>query len=253
MIELSIAGLFAAFAAGMISFMSPCVLPLVPGYVSYIAGQTVVGRSEPSSLIVRTQAVALSLCFVLGFTTIFVLLGASATVLGRLLLSYSYQLNIVAGGIVIVFGLLMLGAPSPSWLQRDLRFHVSLPGGQPLAAYALGTAFAFGWTPCIGPVLGAILTVSATSATVSSGVILLAVYSLGLGLPFVVAAMFTDQLLVRLRSIGRVGRILKIVAGLVMILHGHGHDNRTSRDLRILAARNVPRAVDDRIAKHETL
>ena len=114
----------------------------------------------------------------------------------------------------------MLGFIRPAWLQRDIRFHVALPGGRPTGAYVLGLAFAFGWTPCIGPVLGAILTVSAASATVGSGITLLAVYSLGLGVPFLLAAVFTDRLVARMRAFGSAGRILQMVAAAIMVLMG---------------------------------
>lgn len=220
MMDVSSIGIVAAFAAGIISFLSPCVLPLVPGYVSYVAGRSIANRSGDGIVSFRILAVGLSLCFVLGFSTIFVLLGASATALGRLLLSYRQELNLVGGVIVIGFGLFSLGFLRPSWMERDLRFSASLPGGQPAGAYLLGMAFAFGWTPCIGPILGAILTVSATSASISNGVALLGVYSLGLGVPFVLAAIFTDGLLVRLKSIGGMGRVLKSLAGAAMILMG---------------------------------
>ncbi|GIK80981.1 MAG: cytochrome C biogenesis protein CcdA [Alphaproteobacteria bacterium] len=219
MIEISNISIAAAFAAGVISFLSPCVLPLVPGYVSYIAGHSIAGRSA-GTLSLRLQTVALSGCFVLGFSTIFVLLGASATALGQVLLSYRHELNLVGGAIVVAFGLLTLGLLRPAWLQRDHRLHIYVPGGRPVAAYVLGLAFGFGWTPCIGPILGAILTVSAGSATVATGVTLLSVYSFGLGLPFVLAAAFTDGLVARLRSIGRLGRTLQAVAGVVMIIMG---------------------------------
>ena len=176
------------------------------------------GRAGTISL--RLQTVALSICFVLGFSTIFVLLGASATALGQLLLSYRHELNLVGGAIVIAFGLLALGLLHPALLQRDIRFHLLLPGGRPLGAYLLGLAFGFGWTPCIGPILGAILAVSAASTTVASGVALLSVYSLGLGLPFVLAAAFTDRFVARLPSAGRLGRGLQALAGLVMVTMG---------------------------------
>jgi cytochrome c-type biogenesis protein len=117
MTNVSTTGLIAAFTAGSISFLSPCVLPLVPGYVSYVAGQSITGRAGGGAL--RLQAVTLSSCFVLGFSTVFVLLGASATMLGQLLLSYRHELNIVGGAIVIAFGLFTLGVLRPSWLQRD--------------------------------------------------------------------------------------------------------------------------------------
>ncbi len=210
----------AVFAAGTISFLSPCVLPLVPAYVSYIAGQSMADSTTSRALIVRAQAVGLSACFVLGFATVFVILGASATTLGQALISYRYELNLIGGVIVIGFGLFATGLLRPSWLQRDFRFDIALPGGRPVAAYLLGMAFAFGWTPCIGPILGAILTVSAASARVAKGVTLLAVYSLGLGIPFLLVAVFTGGLLARLKSIGRVGRVLQILAGGIMIVMG---------------------------------
>lgn len=216
MVDLSLLGLTAALFAGAISFVSPCVLPLVPGYVSYIAGRTVTGAAMPS----RGHVVWLSLCFVLGFSTIFMILGASATALGQALLQWRYELNLVGGAIVVLFGLFMIGAARLSAMERDLRFHLDLPGGQPVASYVLGLAFGFGWTPCIGPILGAILTASAASATVGEGVALLAVYSAGLGVPFLVVAAFTDKMAGKLRGIGRVGRRLHQAAGALMILMG---------------------------------
>lgn len=219
MTEISNIGIAAAFAAGVISFLSPCVLPLVPGYVSYVAGHAFADRAA-GTISLRLHTVALSTCLVLGFSTIFVLLGASASALGQMLLSYRHELNLIGGAIVIAFGLLTLGWVRSAWLQRDIRLHLDLRGGRPMAAYVLGLAFGFGWTPCIGPILGAILTVSAGSATAASGVALLLVYSLGLGLPFVLAAAFTDGLIARVSSIGRLGRILQSLAGLVMIAMG---------------------------------
>jgi cytochrome c-type biogenesis protein len=210
-------GLLTSFGAGVVSFLSPCVLPLVPGYVSYVAGDALTARDRPAG---RLASVSLSLCFVLGFSTVFVILGASATTLGRLLLAYRYEANLVGGAIVILLGLFMAGLANPSWLQRDVRLHLDLPGGRPVTAYVIGVAFAFGWTPCIGPVLGAILTTSAVSATVPQGVALLSLYSLGLGLPFLAAALFTDRLTRRLRGLGRLGRSLQLAAGAVVAAMG---------------------------------
>lgn len=220
MAEISHIGLLTAFVAGIISFLSPCVLPLVPGYVSYIAGRSMAERPEGPAIALRLPEVGLSVCFVLGFSTIFVLLGASATALGQILLSYRYELNLVGGVIVIAFGLFMLGMVPLSWLQRDVRFHTAIPGGRPVSAYVLGLAFGFGWTPCIGPILGAILTISAASATVAGGIALLAIYSMGLGVPFVLAAMFTSGLAARLKAIRRLGQILQLIAGAIMIIMG---------------------------------
>lgn len=221
MLEISGVGLIAALGAGAISFLSPCVLPLVPGYVSYIAGSAdiVLGESAHTRAS-RARTFGLSVSFVLGFSTIFIALGAGATVLGGLLLRYKTEASIVGGVLIIIFGLFTTGLVRLPFLQRDFRFHGSIRGGGPGGAYLLGLAFGFGWTPCIGPILGSILSVSAVSSTVGSGIVLLAVYSLGLGVPFVVAAFFARGLAGRLRSIGRFGRILNIVAGCVMILMG---------------------------------
>ncbi|MBI2316817.1 MAG: cytochrome c biogenesis protein CcdA [Betaproteobacteria bacterium] len=220
MSDVSAIALMTAFGAGIISFLSPCVLPLVPGYISYVAGDNLAHAHRADEEAQRLHALGLSLCFVAGFSTVFIALGAGATWLGQLLLSYKNEANIAGGILVIVFGLFMVGALRPAWMQRDLRFHGYIKGARPLGAYLIGLAFAFGWTPCIGPVLGAILTVSAVAATVASGVALLGAYSLGLGIPFLATAMFTGKLLKRLKSMRRVGNWLQVGAGVVMILMG---------------------------------
>lgn len=220
MLEISNIGLFTAFAAGIVSFLSPCVLPLVPGYVSYIAGGNDHAADVQDCSRSRLPALGLSSFFVLGFSTVFILLGAGATLLGQLLLDYRNELNFVGGGIVIVFGLFMIGLPGMNLLSREFRLHLDIPGGRPIAAYVLGLGFAFGWTPCIGPILGAILTVSATSPDISSGVALLAIYSLGLGVPFLLAAFFTDSLVAHLKRLGLMGRRLRVVAGAILVVMG---------------------------------
>ncbi|WP_334061221.1 cytochrome c biogenesis CcdA family protein [Limimaricola cinnabarinus] len=208
-------GILAALLAGTISFLSPCVLPLVPGYVSYIAG-----RTGPDKTPSRAAMIGLSLCFVLGFSTIFIALGASATALGQALLRWRFELNMVGGAIVILFGLFMLGAARLRSLEREFRLNLDIPGGQPTASYVLGLAFGFGWTPCIGPILGAILTASAAQATIGDGVLLLAVYSAGLGIPFLMVAAFIQKASQRLRAIRGIGRILHRIAGGIMVLMG---------------------------------
>jgi cytochrome c-type biogenesis protein len=218
--ELSVIGLATAFAAGAVSFLSPCVLPLVPAYVSYVAGRSLDELERSADARLRLTALGLSGSFVLGFSTVFVALGASATLLGQLLLGYRYEASIIGGALVIVFGLFMTGLVSIPGLQRDFRIHAQLTGGHPATAYALGLAFGFGWSPCIGPVLGAILTMSAVAASVGDGVALLSVYSLGLGVPFLLVAAFTGNLARRLRNLGQLGRRLQIGAGGVMILMG---------------------------------
>jgi cytochrome c-type biogenesis protein len=218
--EISNIGVLTAFMAGIISFLSPCVLPLVPGYVSYVAGRMPADASADGTIAVRLPAVGLSICFVFGFSTVFVALGASATALGQLLLSYRFELNLVGGVVVILFGLFLTGLIRPAFMMREARFHMEVPGGRAATAYVLGLAFAFGWTPRIGPILGAILTVGAASATVADGVALLAIYSLGLGVPFLLAALFTDGLTRRLKTMGRAGRLLQLGAGVVMVAMG---------------------------------
>jgi cytochrome c-type biogenesis protein len=220
MTEVSAIAILTAFGAGIVSFLSPCVLPLVPGYVSYVAGDTLAHPRHADDRAQRLSALALSFCFVAGFSTIFIALGAGATALGQLLLRYKYEANIAGGIIVIIFGLFMLGTLKLRWLQRDLRIHADIKGARPLGAYLIGLAFAFGWTPCIGPVLGVILTVSAVAATVSSGIALLGAYSLGLGIPFLATAAFTGALLKRLKSMRRAGRWLQIGAGAGMVFMG---------------------------------
>jgi cytochrome c-type biogenesis protein len=218
MAELSLIGFVTAFAAGVISFLSPCVLPLVPGYVSFVAGSSL--EELRDGVAPRGASLLLAATFVLGFSMVFVALGASATALGNLLLGYRYELGILAGVVVLLFGLHMLGITPIRLMQRDARFHVDVAGGRALGAFLLGIAFAFGWTPCIGPVLGAILTLSASTADVAQGTTLLAVYSLGLGLPFLLAALFTGALLTRLRSLGRAGRNLQRAAGGLLVAMG---------------------------------
>lgn len=218
--DLSTLGLLIAFLGGMVSFVSPCVLPLVPGYVSYVAGQSAASPTGPNKASGQLAAVGFSVIFVIGFTTVFAIMGAGATALGQLLLSYRYELNIFGGSVVLVMGVFMLGFATVPRLQRDFRFHLDIPGGKPLSAYVLGLAFGFGWTPCIGPILGAILTVSAARATVGEGVLMLVVYSLGLGLPFILSAAFTSHLTRKLKTIKRFGRWVQQIAGLSLVVMG---------------------------------
>jgi cytochrome c-type biogenesis protein len=183
---------FAALFAGLISFLSPCVLPLVPPYLVYMAGASLerLADAEPEPMVRRETAIA-SLLFVAGFSTVFIALGASATLIGGLLRAYSDVLSTVAGIVIIVMGLHFLGLTRINFLLREKRLGMAKPIGL-WGAYVMGLAFAFGWTPCIGPILAAILAVAASEATVLKGASLLAVYSLGLGIPFVLAALLAE-------------------------------------------------------------
>jgi cytochrome c-type biogenesis protein len=220
MLEISNIGALTALAAGTISFLSPCVLPLVPGYISYVAGNTDGVIDRQRRMAARLSTMALSGLFVLGFSTVFVALGAGASAISRLLISYRYETNIIGGAIIVLFGLFMTGLLRLPMLQREFRFHLAIPGGRPVGANVLGLAFGFGWSPCIGPVLGAILGVAALSSTAGSGIALLSIYSIGLGVPFLIAAAFTEGLAKRLKSMRRTGRILELVAGGIMIVMG---------------------------------
>jgi cytochrome c-type biogenesis protein len=215
--ESSSLGPIAAFLAGMVSFLSPCVLPLVPGYVSFIAGTSM--RESATASGKRWTPLLLALIFVLGFATVFIALGATASVISDLLLQYRREEAIVGGLVIMLFGMLMLGFQGFGRVQRDVRWHRDWPGGQPFLAFGLGLAFGFGWTPCIGPVLGAILTLSAVTG-VSDGVALHTVYSAGLGVPFLLAAAFTGRMLQHQQALRRLSRPLQAAGGIVLVAMG---------------------------------
>lgn len=218
--DVSNIGVLTAFAAGVVSFLSPCVLPLVPAYASFVAGHTLTRAHHRGHFADKLSTLALSLCFVLGFSTIFVLSGTSATALSQMFLRYGYETNIIGGAIVVIFGLLMTGALKIHFFQRDFRLHPHVGSGQPLGASVLAVAFGFGWAPCIGPVLGGILTISAMTGSLSSGIILLTIYSAGLGIPFLAFAAFAGVFGKRLKQIGGVGRWMQVAAGVIMIAMG---------------------------------
>lgn len=186
--EVSVLG---ALVGGLLSFLSPCVLPLVPPYLCYLGGMTFEELSGeqtmPRSAYLRV--VLASIVFVLGFTTVFVSLGATATAVGRLVSSNVDLLSKIAGGIIIIFGLHFLGLIRIPFLYREARFHADAKPASLVGAFIIGLAFAFGWTPCVGPVLTAILFVAGAEDTIGNGIRLLFVYSLGLGLPFIAAAL----------------------------------------------------------------
>jgi cytochrome c-type biogenesis protein len=210
--------ILAALIAGLISFLSPCVLPLVPPYLVYLAGTSLerFADAEPRPQ-VRRETVLAALLFVAGFSTVFIALGASASVIGALMRAYSYWLATIAGIAIIVMGLHFLGLTPISFLMREKRVAVARPASL-WGAYAMGLAFAFGWTPCIGPILAAILAVAASEQTVAKGAGLLAVYSAGLGIPFVLAAVCIEpfaKFLSRFRA--HLSRMEKVMGGLLVL------------------------------------
>ncbi|WP_296575871.1 cytochrome c biogenesis protein CcdA [Phreatobacter sp.] len=213
--------LTAALLAGLVSFLSPCVLPLVPPYLVYLTGATLddLTEAEANPALVR-RAVLLALVFVAGFSTIFVAMGASASLIGHYIRVHSVTLSMVAGVVIIVMGLHFLGLFRIPLLYRQAKIDIVPPKAGPVGAYLMGLAFAFGWTPCIGPVLAAILAVAATEMTVYKGAGLLAVYSLGLGIPFVLAAFAIKPFLRFAASMRGRLRAVEMVMGGLLVLTG---------------------------------
>ncbi len=212
-------GYVSAVGAGAISFLSPCVLPLVPPYLCYMAGVSVDEfRDGASATRTRSALVGSAFAFVLGFTTVFVALGAGASSIGGLMRAWQQELAIIAGVLIILMGLNFLGIIRLPFLSREARFQTKGTPANGFAAYLMGLAFAFGWTPCIGPVLGPILTLAGGRETVSEGAVLLAAYSLGLGIPFLIAALFSGAFM-RFLSRFRVhlGRVEKAMGGLLVV------------------------------------
>jgi cytochrome c-type biogenesis protein len=210
----------AAFVAGLASFLSPCVLPLVPGYISLISGASVDDlRTEQSAD--RARAVMVnSIMFILGFTVVFVMLGAAATSVGRLLSKYKGLMGQIAGAIIIIFGLHLTGILKISALYADKRMHSVGTGKSPWGSFLVGFAFAFGWTPCIGPILAAILTIAASQRTVSKGIFLLAIYSLGLAVPFLLTSLGIDRFLAFYGRFRRHLHAVEVASGVLLIVIG---------------------------------
>lgn len=211
----------AAFAAGVVSFLSPCVLPLVPGYISFVSGLSLdeLYRGADSKLMLR-KAVAGSALFVLGFSIVFTLMGASASAIGKLLLDYLPIINKVAGALIILFGIHTMGLVKIPFLYYEKRFQFGGLSSTGFAPLLMGFAFAFGWTPCIGPILAGILALAATQSTVFQGTFLLFVYSMGLGIPFMLTALGVNYFLKFFNRYKKFIRIGEIFAGALLIFVG---------------------------------
>ena len=208
-------GVAVAFAAGLLSFLSPCVLPLVPSYIGFLTGMTLPEMSGR-----RRVALLHALLFVAGFSLVFILLGASATALGRALNYYQIWLQRIGGVLIIAFGLVCLGVIKVDLLTQERRVHVQHKPVGYLGSALVGMAFAAGWTPCIGPVLGAILGLAATSTDVTRGMLLLAVYSAGLAVPFLIAAVAVESFLGWFQRFRRFLPWVMRVSGVLLILVG---------------------------------
>ncbi|MFQ5791920.1 MAG: cytochrome c biogenesis CcdA family protein [Acidobacteriota bacterium] len=218
--------LVTAFIAGIISFISPCVLPVVPGYISFVSGvslQELRGNAEVSEERRRRllrQVAANSLLFVLGFSLVFVAMGASATYIGRWFAENRTILSRVAGVVIIIFGLHTMGLTPIKWLNYEKRFQTNSKPLGLTGSFLIGLAFAFGWSPCIGPILAGVLALAATQETVSQGVALLGVYSLGLGIPFLGTGLAINRFLSLFTRVKKHMRAVEMVAGVLLIVVG---------------------------------
>ena len=210
--------LFIALSAGLISFLSPCVLPLIPGYVSYISGSSLDELMESK----ETNIFPIIL-FSLGFSIVFISFGATATYLGSLVLDYSYELRIIAGSLIIIFSLQIMGLLNIKFLNYEKRIHSNIKPSV-FGSILIGMAFGFGWTPCIGPILGSILALAATEESINKGILLLFCYSLGLAIPFVLSGyliqrfmIFSKNLKNKMNLISKIGGGLLLITGILMI------------------------------------
>lgn len=220
MVEANAVGAAVAFGAGLASFLSPCVLPLIPSYIAYLAGGTLTDLETAPTPAMRRKVMVNAASFVGGFAVVFVLLGLSASAVGRFLLYNQVLLRQVGGVLVILFGLSMMGIFRLGFLQREKRVQLRPKGTGPLGSLLLGMAFSAGWTPCIGPILASILILASNSASVWQGAGLLAVYSAGLGIPFLITAASLGWFLKfshRLRPI--MGRI-EFISGVLLVIVG---------------------------------
>lgn len=231
-----------ALLAGFLSFVSPCVLPLIPAYISFISGVSLEELMSSSSKSQATRKVAFnSLFFILGFSLVFVTLGASASFVGQFIAGNKGILEKIAGAIIIIFGLHLTGIFRIRWLDYEKKLDVKRKPMGALGALLLGLAFAFGWTPCIGPILGSILALAAVQETVRQGMFLLVVYSLGLGIPFFLSGIFINLFFSAFGKIRRYFRIIEIFAGVLLIIVGiFIFSGQLARLVSIIPAPNIP-------------
>lgn len=206
-----------AFLAGILSFLSPCILPLVPAYVSFTTGMSLDELRQSPRI---SKTLTSSLFFVFGFSAVFISLGASASLLGSLLIQYQDFLRIAGGVITIAFGLFIAGFLKLDFLMKDKRFHINKGPVGLIGVFFIGMSFAAGWTPCIGPILGTILIYAGSQASVTYGVGLLSVYSIGLAIPFILAALATSVFLTYTKKIYKFMNVVMIISGLILIAFG---------------------------------
>lgn len=210
--------MFVALTAGVVSFLSPCVLPIVPPYLAYMSGVSIGEMQDETAA--RKKATIAALFFVLGLSTVFLFLGFTASAFGAFFLQNQELFAKISGGVVIIFGLHFLNVFRIPLLDREARMETGNGGGSAFGAYVLGLAFAFGWTPCIGPQLGAILSLAASEASVARGTALLGVYAAGLGIPFLLAAMFLNRSMGLMNRLKRHMGLIEKVMGVLLLLVG---------------------------------
>ena len=210
--------LLIAFTAGILSFLSPCVLPIVPPYLAYMGGVSVTDMEDNRAA--RGRAVLASFFFVLGLSTVFLILGAGASALGRALLGMQAYLQMAAGVVVMIFGLHFLGVFRIGFLDREMRVDAGDQGGSAFGAYLLGLAFAFGWTPCLGPILSAILSLATGTSDVGKGALMLGIYAIGLGVPFVLVAAFFPQMKGPMAWMKRNMGVIEKTSGVLLLVVG---------------------------------
>ena len=206
---------YIALGAGFISFLSPCVLPLIPGYISYISGQNLEQIVEK-----KQKILAKTIIFSLGFSLVFISFGATASYFGSFLINYSDTLRIIAGIIIIIFSLQIMGVLKLNILNKEKRFYTKNYSNNLFFPFLVGTAFAFGWTPCIGPVLGSILTLAAVETSIAQGVILLSFYSLGLAIPFILSGYAITKFLSVSKNLKSKMRLISLVGGSILLITG---------------------------------
>ncbi len=215
-------GFLSAFAGGLLSFLSPCVLPLAPPYLAFMAGATLDQITDEKQVVddaLARRVFISSIFFVLGLATVFIALGATASVIGQALAHWKHVFGQIAGGVIVLLGLHFFGVIRIPFLYREARFDAGKSAGSYAGAYVIGLAFAFGWTPCVGPILGAILFMAAQEETISTGVALLAVYAAGLGLPFIGVALFVRPFLRWMRGFRKhLGKVEKAMGGLLVVV-----------------------------------
>ena len=206
--------------AGLLSFLSPCVLPIVPRYLCFMAGTSLDKLQLDQGDEIKKKVFSFSLSFVFGFSTVFVILGASATLLSSLVYEYLDILRIAGGIIIIIFGIHFMQIVQIPFLNREMRYQIESYRPGIVGSYVIGLSFAFGWTPCIGPILGSVLSIAASSETVTYGIVLLMLYSAGLGIPFLIAAYAINGFMKFLSRIRNYIRLIEIFTGLLLILFG---------------------------------